>query len=245
MEDTLIRMDVILVYVQVVLAELHVQFEILEQKTAVPLSSEANGGTYGPGCNSHGVEMKIKNADFNRTGALICGDDPQFISADGNNVKTFTADSDLAILQIYSKYNKFNLGLQYRYVDSSTSSTIPESCKPCKNKYNNCDDLVNACTTDPTMPVDCPITCGTCPGSGSTPTTQAPSSCVNRYSNCDDFIDDCTTDPTMPVDCPITCGTCPGSCENIYSNCDDFIDDCTTDPTMPVDCPITCGTCQG
>lgn len=32
--------------------------------------SEANGGSYGNGCPSHGVEMKIKNADFNRTGAL-------------------------------------------------------------------------------------------------------------------------------------------------------------------------------
>uniref|UniRef100_A0A914DPL9 ShKT domain-containing protein n=1 Tax=Acrobeloides nanus TaxID=290746 RepID=A0A914DPL9_9BILA len=47
------------------------------------------------------------------------------------------------------------------------------------------------------MPVDCPITCNTCPGS-----------CENRYSNCDDLIDECTTNPTMPVDCPITCNTC-------------------------------------
>jgi hypothetical protein len=77
----------------------------------------------------------------------------------------FTSDSNLAILQIYTRLNKFNLDVKYRYVDSTTSSTLPGSCQPCKDVYSNCNALAAYCTdpNNPQIGANCPVTCGTCP----------------------------------------------------------------------------------
>uniref|UniRef100_A0A914EJE6 ShKT domain-containing protein n=1 Tax=Acrobeloides nanus TaxID=290746 RepID=A0A914EJE6_9BILA len=177
--------------------------------------SPGKSDSTGWGCNNNGVEIKLKSGQFNRTGNLFCGDDSAIISTKTNPIP-LTSDSELAILQLYTRFNQFNLDVKYRYVDSTTSSTVPESCKPCLDRYSNCADFISSCSTDATMPVDCPVTCGTCPGAGSIATTAQPITCVNVDSDADcDYWKSqgyCSSSSQyysyMTQNCPKSCGTC-------------------------------------
>uniref|UniRef100_A0A914C083 ShKT domain-containing protein n=1 Tax=Acrobeloides nanus TaxID=290746 RepID=A0A914C083_9BILA len=53
------------------------------------------------------------------------------------------------------------LRMMFDHHSTAITTQAPSSCV---NRYSNCDDFINDCTTDPTMPVDCPITCDTCQG---------------------------------------------------------------------------------
>uniref|UniRef100_A0A914DND9 Metalloendopeptidase n=1 Tax=Acrobeloides nanus TaxID=290746 RepID=A0A914DND9_9BILA len=177
--------------------------------------SPGKSDSTGWGCNNNGVEIKLKSGQFNRTGNLFCGGDSAIISTKTNPIP-LTSDSELAILQLYTRFNKFNLEVKYRYVDSTTSSTVPESCKPCLDRYSNCADFISSCSTDATMPVDCPVTCGTCPGAGPIATTAQPITCVNVDSDADcDYWKSqgyCSSSSQyysyMTQNCPKSCGTC-------------------------------------
>uniref|UniRef100_A0A914E3W8 Metalloendopeptidase n=1 Tax=Acrobeloides nanus TaxID=290746 RepID=A0A914E3W8_9BILA len=82
------------------------------------------------GCKFQGVEVKIRSGEYSRTGFIFCGDNPVLVS-NTTNIIPFTSDNNLAILQIYTMKNKFNLEVKYRYVDSTTDPTaFPVSCKP-------------------------------------------------------------------------------------------------------------------
>uniref|UniRef100_A0A914EMI3 Metalloendopeptidase n=1 Tax=Acrobeloides nanus TaxID=290746 RepID=A0A914EMI3_9BILA len=82
------------------------------------------------GCKFQGVEIKIRSREYSRTGFVFCGNDPALVS-NTTNIIPFTSDNNLAILQIYTLNNKFNLEVKYRYVDSTTDpTTFPVSCRP-------------------------------------------------------------------------------------------------------------------
>jgi hypothetical protein len=101
---------------------------------------------------------KIENLVLSR----FCGDNPVLVS-NTTNIIPFTSDNNLAILQIYTLKNKFNLEVKYRYVDSTTDpTTFPVSCQPCQDKNTSCASLVESCN-DPQIASDCPATCETCP----------------------------------------------------------------------------------
>uniref|UniRef100_A0A914CKK6 Zinc metalloproteinase n=1 Tax=Acrobeloides nanus TaxID=290746 RepID=A0A914CKK6_9BILA len=133
---------------------------IFNKAGASPNKTNHRGG----GCNYRGVEVKLISGQLNRTGTLFCGDDPALVSTSSNFIP-FTSDSNLAILQIYTQLNKFNLEVKYRYVDSTTSPTLPGSCQPCQDKASNCNDMAQYCTdpNNPQIAASCPVTCGTCP----------------------------------------------------------------------------------
>uniref|UniRef100_A0A914E8B6 ShKT domain-containing protein n=1 Tax=Acrobeloides nanus TaxID=290746 RepID=A0A914E8B6_9BILA len=114
------------------------------------------------GCKFQGVEVKIRSGEYNRTGFIFCGDNPVLVS-NTTNIIPFTSDNNLAILQIYTMKNMFNLEVKYRYVDSTTDpTTYPVSCQPCQDNNTTCASLVQSCN-DPQIASDCPATCGTCP----------------------------------------------------------------------------------
>uniref|UniRef100_A0A914EER5 Metalloendopeptidase n=1 Tax=Acrobeloides nanus TaxID=290746 RepID=A0A914EER5_9BILA len=136
------------------------QVQLIFQKAG---TSPGVSYSQGYGCTDQGVEIKLKNGEFNRTGTLFCGDDPALVSTP-SNIIPFTSDSELAILQVYSQTNKFNLQVKYRYVDSTTLSTIPGSCQPCLDQYSNCNTFTSdVCANNQNIASGCPVTCGTCP----------------------------------------------------------------------------------
>jgi hypothetical protein len=90
-----------------------------------------------PGCKYYGVEMKLKKAEWNRTGYVFCANDKTFVTTSFDDVKAFTSDNERAMLQFYTRRNKLDVIIKYRVVDSDTESDIPDDCKP----QRPCEDI--------------------------------------------------------------------------------------------------------
>lgn len=60
----------------------------------------------------------------------VCADnEDDFVTTDASDYKVFTSDTELAMLQLYTKENKVTIEIKYRTVTSS-SAEPPASCLP-------------------------------------------------------------------------------------------------------------------
>uniref|UniRef100_A0A914PDE0 ShKT domain-containing protein n=1 Tax=Panagrolaimus davidi TaxID=227884 RepID=A0A914PDE0_9BILA len=166
------------------------------------------------GCDDNGIEAKITKSKFNRTGFVFCGNNNKFISDSNDNIKKFTSSNNLAMLHLFTRKNKIDVIVKYRFVDSEIDE-IPSSCAPvnegdCENIDTDAKckgwaaDPDEDCEADPDyMLENCPKTCNSCP---TCENIQTDVKCEGWAADPDE---DCEVDPDyMSENCAKTCGTC-------------------------------------